>query len=115
MFLPSNGFTNNHKNWLSARKQDKTPLYLKNFDKVYYYEYLPEQKTVYIRHSRVRDDLSENIEAFYKRVSEFIENNHVEKLILDVRLNGGGNNYLVKPMITRIIETEKINQTGIKS
>ncbi len=103
------GFTPNHKNWLSARKQDKTPLYLKNFDKIYYYEYLAEEKSVYVRHSRVRDDLSESTDAFYKRVFEFIENSDVEKLILDLRLNGGGNNYLVKPIITGIIETEKIN------
>ncbi|CAL2103092.1 Tetratricopeptide repeat protein [Tenacibaculum sp. 190130A14a] len=106
------GFVQNENDWLSARIQSKTPLYLKNLDKIYFYEYLPEYKTVYIRHSKVRNDSSESIEIFYKRVFKFIENNDVEKLILDVRLNGGGNNYLVKPIITGIIETKKINQEG---
>ncbi|OSY87501.1 hypothetical protein WH52_11590 [Tenacibaculum holothuriorum] len=105
-------FVQQKNDWLSARNQDKTPLYLKNLDKIYFYEYLPKQKAVYVRHSRIRDDKSESIEAFYKRVFEFIENNDVEKLILDVRLNGGGNNYLLKPIITGIIETKKINQEG---
>ena len=105
-------FVQQKNDWLSARNQDKTPLYLKNLDKSYFYEYLPEQKTVYIRHSRIIDDASETIEAFYKRVFDFIENNDVEKLVMDVRLNGGGNNYLLKPIITGIIETKKINQEG---
>lgn len=106
------GFVKASESWISARNQEETPLYLKNFDKIYYYEYLTEQKTVYVRHSNVWDDKSETTEAFYKRVFEFVENNDVEKLVLDVRLNGGGNNYLVKPIITGIIETKKINQTG---
>jgi tetratricopeptide (TPR) repeat protein len=36
----------------------------------------------------------------------------VEKLVIDVRLNGGGNNYKNKPIVTGIIRTKKINQPG---
>jgi hypothetical protein len=97
--------------WLSARNQDVTPLYLKELDKIYYFEYLTEQKTVYVRQSQVQDDPSENLPTFYARVFEFIENNDVEKFILDVRLNGGGNNYKNKNVITGIIKS-KINKTG---
>lgn len=97
---------------LSARLQDDTPYYLKHLDKIYYFEYLAEDKAVYVRHSQIQDDPSENIPAFYKRVFDFIEKNDVEKLILDVRLNGGGNNYKNKPIVTGIIESKKINQSG---
>lgn len=102
----------NDENWLDARDQTITPLYLKNLDKVYFFEYLPEEKTVYVRQSKVRDDPSEDIPTFYTRVFDFIENNDVEKLVLDVRLNGGGNNYKNKAVITRIIESKKINKIG---
>jgi len=98
--------------WLSSRLQDDTPNYLKHLDKIYYYEYLPEEKTVYIRHSQIQDDPSEDIPTFYTKVFDFIENNDVEKLILDVRLNGGGNNYKNKPIVTGIIKSEKINKAG---
>ena len=98
--------------WLSARDQSATPRYLKNLDKIYYYEYLPEEKAVYVRHSQIQDDPSEDIPSFYARVFDFIEKNDVEKFILDVRLNGGGNNYKVKPIITGVIESKKINQSG---
>ncbi|MFK7811442.1 MAG: hypothetical protein AB8B59_03045 [Maribacter sp.] len=98
--------------WVNGRDKSQTPLYLKNFDKIYYYEYLAESKTVYVRHSRIQNDKTEDVKDFYNRVFEFIESNDVEKFVMDVRLNGGGNNFLNKPIITGIISNKKINQPG---
>ena len=106
------GFTKPGSEWLASRDNSKTPYYLKDLDKIYYFEYLPEHKTVYVRHSQIQDDPEEAIPAFYERVFDFIEKNDVERLVLDVRLNGGGNNYKNKPIVTGIIRTEKINQPG---
>lgn len=106
------GFVSLKDDWVSVRDQGATPHYLKNLDKIYYFEYLPGQKTVYVRHSQIQDDPSENMPDFYQRVFDFIEKNDVERLVLDVRLNGGGNNYKNKPIVTGIIRTEKINQPG---
>ncbi len=106
------GYVRQNENWLDARDQSFTPLYLKNLDKVYFFEYLANKKTVYVRHSRVANNPKENTKDFYKRVFDFVENNNVEKLIIDVRLNGGGNSYLNKDVITGIIETKKINKIG---
>jgi tetratricopeptide (TPR) repeat protein len=98
--------------WLDARDLSKPPLYLKQLEKIYYYEYLPEHKTVYVRHSQIQDDSIQPIPEFYKEVFDFIDDNDVEKLILDVRLNGGGNNYKNKPIVTGVIANKKINQSG---
>lgn len=106
------GFVSKNSGWITARDTTATPHYLKNLDKNYYYEYLPESKTVYVRQSQVLDDKTESIAAFYKKVFEFIEKNDVDKLVLDVRLNGGGNNYKNKPVVTGIIESKKINKPG---
>ena len=106
------GFVKPGDDWISAREQSVTPNYLKNLDNIYYYEYLPASKTVYVRQSQVQDDKTEAIPAFYKKVFDFIEKNDVERLVLDVRLNGGGNNYKNKPVVAGIIESKKINQPG---
>ena len=108
----SYGFVQNNEDWLDIRNQDQTPLWLKNLDQIYYYEYLPKYKAVYVRQSQIQDDPKISIPDFYKEVFDFVEQNEVEKLILDVRLNGGGNNYKNKPIVTGIIRTEKINQSG---
>ncbi len=111
--LPRNfGFSKPGTDWISARDLNSTPFYLKNIEKNYYYEYLPASKTVYVRQSQVLDDADESIAAFYKRVFDFIDKNEVDKLVIDVRLNGGGNNYKNKPVITGIVESKKINKVG---
>lgn len=97
--------------WVESRDLSQTPLYLKNLERIYYYEYLPEENAVYVRHSQIMDDSTATIPQFYDEVFRFIEENKIEKLILDVRLNGGGNNYKNKPIVTGIIRS-RINEPG---
>ncbi len=106
------GFVQQDGDWLDAREQGTTPNYLRQLDQIYYYEYLPDYKTVYIRQSQVQDDSLETIPEFYERVFRFIKDNDVNRLVLDVRLNGGGNNYKNKPVVTGIIKSDKINKVG---
>lgn len=106
------GLIQSEGEWLDARPGNDTPYWLKHLDKKYYMEYLDKAKVVYVRQSEVQDEQEENIEQFYGRVFDFVNNNEVEKLIIDVRLNSGGNNYKNKPVITGLIKCEKINQPG---
>ena len=75
-------------------------------------QYLPETKTLYVRHSVTLNDGNKTIADFFNGVVDFIDNNDVAKLVMDVRTNGGGNNNLNKPIITGIIKSRKINQKG---
>ena len=111
--LPSSyGFTREEGEWRSAREQGTTPHYLRELDKHYYFDYLPEAKTMYVRYSQVIPDPSVSIPDFYESVFNFIDSNEVDKLVLDVRLNGGGNNFNNKTLVTKVIRSEKINQIG---
>jgi len=99
--------------WLSVRNQDKTPLYLKKLnEKFYFFEYLPDNKTLYVRQSSVFNDKDESLKDFYKRLFAFIDTNAVDKLIYDVRLNGGGNNYNNMPLIKGLMARPDINKKG---
>ena len=100
--IPQNG------PWLDARDAATTPHWLKHLDRIYYKEYIKEHKTLYVRHSQIQDD-SIDIPTFYQEVFEFVNTNPVEKLVIDVRLNGGGNNYKNKPILTGILENKSIN------
>ena len=102
------GYVHQNENWLDARDQSTIPLYLQHLDKVYFSEYLAKEKAMYVRHSRIRDEAEESTKDFYTRVFNEIETNDTEKLIIDLRLNGGGNNYLNKEVIKGLIKTEKI-------
>jgi hypothetical protein len=99
--------------WSVAKKvTNDVPLWQKEPASFRYMEYLPEHKTLYVRHSVNLNDGDKTIAAFFINMAGFIEKNDVQKLILDIRTNGGGNNQLNKPMITNIIRSAKINQKG---
>ncbi|WP_298516246.1 tetratricopeptide repeat protein [uncultured Kordia sp.] len=106
-------FTMPTEEWLTVRNTEKTPLYLKHFnDKLYYFEYLEDKKVLYVRQSSVFNDANETLKQFYKRLFEFIDTHAVEKLVYDVRLNGGGNNYNNLPLIKGIMARPNINKKG---
>ncbi len=107
------GFTIPTETWVSARKQDTTPLYLKELnEKLYFFEYLPNTKTLYVRQSSVFNDEKETLADFYKRLFAFIDSHDIEKLVYDVRLNGGGNNYNNKALIKGLMARPHINKRG---
>lgn len=98
--------------WAVAKKKGDTPLWQKEPASFQYMQYLPETKTLYVRHSVTLNDGNNTIAGFFNNMVDFIDNNDVNRLILDVRTNGGGNNTLNKPIVTGIIKSRKINQKG---
>ena len=87
------------------------PLYLRNPRNIYWYEYLKDQKIVYVKHNEIGNKQDEPVANFYKRVFDFVEANPVEKFVLDLRNNGGGNNTLNIPVVTGLIRST-INKRG---
>jgi tetratricopeptide (TPR) repeat protein len=88
------------------------PLYLRNCDLAYWFEYLPEPSAVYFQFNGVGDQPRESLADFSARLFTFIDNHDITKLIIDLRWNGGGNTYLVQPLLHRLIGCTKINQPG---
>ena len=88
------------------------PLYLKNMGTSYWFEYLPESKTVYFQFNLIRNDKKESLVDFSNRLFKFINETEVEKLVIDIRWNNGGNNSLLPPLVEGLVKNEKINRRG---
>lgn len=89
------------------------PLYLKDRESNYWFEHVPGRKLVYCQYNRVRNDPKEPIEAFARRLFRYIEeHDDVEKLVLDMRHNNGGNNFLNRPLVEGLMRSDKINVRG---
>jgi acyl-CoA reductase-like NAD-dependent aldehyde dehydrogenase len=69
-------------------------------------------KAVYLQYNAVRSDAADPLPAFCKKVFDYIDQNAVENLILDVRWNGGGNSFLNRNIQDGILARPKINQKG---
>jgi tetratricopeptide (TPR) repeat protein len=99
---------------VSARQKSKTPepLYLKNRQAPYWFEYLAESKTVFFQYNAVQNDVNEPLPQFCQRLFQFINDNPVERLVIDMRWNSGGNNFLNRPIVQGLMRNDKINQRG---
>lgn len=97
---------------LSQTLPAPAPLYLKNPSAPYWFEYLPDSKTVYFGFNSVRNDPKESLADFTSRLFKFVDENAVEKLAIDMRWNNGGNTMLLNPLVQGLIKNEKINKRG---
>ena len=97
--------------WADAVSKANQPLYLKDPSNFYWFEYVKDKKLVYIQHNAIANKPDEPVADFYKRVLAFVEANPVDKLVLDLRFNGGGNNFLNREVVIGLIRS-KINQKG---
>lgn len=99
--------------WADARDPAAPqPLWLKDPSNHYWFEYLKESRTLYVQFNAVAQKHDETIEAFFKRVMAFADAHPVDRFVLDERLNGGGNNYLLRPIIHAFIRSDTVNQPG---
>ena len=90
-----------------------TPRYLRDREQNYWYEYLEDERLVYFQFNAVmNEDEGESLADFSARLFDFIDKNEVDALVIDVRLNHGGNNFLVKPVVDAVVRTGKINEKG---
>lgn len=92
--------------------ENKLPLYRKNSDQNYWMEYIEEAKTLYFNYRICKLMASESVEDFGKRLMNFIYTCAVEKLVIDMRNNTGGNSTLLDPFIDKLSVCDNINQTG---
>jgi tetratricopeptide (TPR) repeat protein len=88
------------------------PLWIKNRTDPHWFEYLPDRRAVFCQVNAIQDKPGETMAVFAAKLADFIEANPVERLILDLRWNGGGNNYLNRSLILALTRSPKVNRFG---
>jgi hypothetical protein len=90
----------------------EAPLWIKNRDKYYWYEYLQDYGAVFMQFNIPRRH-GQPWKNFLQEMFEFIQkNNDVEKLIIDLRHNEGGWAYMSQALVQGVLKTAKINKPG---
>ncbi|MFL5340741.1 MAG: TPR end-of-group domain-containing protein [Gemmataceae bacterium] len=79
------------------------PMYLENVAVAYWFNELPEDRTVYFQFNQVMDKPDETLPAFAKRLSRFLDEHHIQNLVVDLRHNNGGNTYLYPELVRTIV------------
>ena len=92
--------------------KDDVPLYRRNPEKFYWFTYLKDTKTFYFQYNVVRDDPNDTSINFLKRLGDFVNSHYIDRFVVDIRNNGGGNLFTSIPFSKFIEENHKINQRG---
>jgi hypothetical protein len=95
-----------------ADAPNELPLFVRNRQGNYYwFEFFPETRTLYFQYNAVADMKREPIDSFAPRMFAFIARHDVDKLVVDLRWNGGGNMFLNKPLFEEIMRS-RLNRAG---
>lgn len=102
-------------NWLTAPflRRGSAPLRSTRPASVFYwYEYLAAQRTVYFQYNRCAELPGVPLAGFIQELLNFIDSNPVDRLVVDLRGNTGGNSALLQPFINGIRARPLLNQVG---
>jgi len=104
----------NPKGWVSFPQlpADSLSLYLRNNDKIFWFDYSPATKILYAQVNRIRNSQEQTLLDFASRLSRFINENNVEKLVIDLRGNNGGNTFSGWSFVNELLLNGKINKKG---
>jgi hypothetical protein len=75
------------------------PLFLRHADKEYWLHSLPEHDALYFRFNQVADAADTPLAAFASVLRDSLAATRADYLIVDVRHNNGGNNFLLEPLL----------------
>lgn len=100
------------KGWVDARPTSApVPVSRQHEDEPFWFVLLPEQHAVYFQFNLVFSFGGETLSEFTKRLSTALERPDVQRLVIDVRNNTGGDNTLLRPLLVALIRS-KLNHRG---
>jgi len=88
-------------NWISARDALPVPpgLARKHPASFYWWEYLSNSKSLYLQYNRCADSPEYLFIDFVSEILACADSNHIQRVVVDLRYNGGGNSEIIKPLL----------------
>src|SRR5688572_5200089 len=99
--------------WVDMRRAGTTPLWLRETPLTEYWaEYLPAEHMVYVQFNKVANKESEPLPQFSQRLRALVDSVAVDRVVLDLRLNRGGNGTLNRPLVRSLVGMKKLEGEG---
>jgi hypothetical protein len=100
--------------WIDARPSSvSAPLSIQRANEPYWFTVLPEQRAVYFQFNGVINAEGETLEQFAGKLGSAINHDGVDRLIIDVRHNPGGDNTLLRPLLVTLIRSNLNHRGGM--
>jgi C-terminal processing protease CtpA/Prc len=111
---PANPGTLNPGNWVAVEEELRIPppLYRKEFKPFYGYAWLPDARALYIQYNKCQDDPQKSFATFIRELFAFSDTQPVQRVIVDLRFNGGGNSAIVQPLLDGLKSRPALHAAG---
>jgi hypothetical protein len=91
---------------------ERLPLYRKEFSKYYWYQYDTINRIFYFKYNRIGNMEGERASVFAEKMWAKVDSLDVDKFVLDIRNNGGGQFAYSMSFTQGILDRPKINTYG---
>jgi hypothetical protein len=78
----------------------------------YWYRYLPQSQTLYIQYNKCRDDPQLPFKAFTNERFAAVDAVPIQRTIMDLRFNTGGDNSIVRPLERALRDRPALSAQG---
>jgi hypothetical protein len=105
----------NQQGPLTARPESATyeiPLYLSDRQTLYWFRYLEEPRALYIQYNSCKEMKTLSFADFTRQAMEAAGQHEVDKVIVDLRHNGGGNSAVIDPLIAALDKRPQLRRQG---
>ena len=97
------------KEWVRATSDQ--PLFRQRRDELFWFEYLEDQRLLFFKYNRCREPWA--FWRFSRKLRRFLDEHDVDKLVIDFRLNAGGNSFQFANLFLDDLKThETLNRRG---
>jgi C-terminal processing protease CtpA/Prc len=79
--------------------REDIPLYMQNTRQAYWSRYLEREGVLYIQYNQCREDPKKPFRPFARGIGRELRRGSVQKLVIDLRFNGGGDSRVLHPLI----------------
>jgi hypothetical protein len=80
------------------------PLALQHPDDLYWYDYLPAERTIFFQYDACANMEGDPFTDFNARLFEFVDSHDVDRIVVDLRANSGGNSTVLDPFLDTLAE-----------
>jgi hypothetical protein len=82
---------NSRPGWIDARSAAAPALWLSDLTNLYWFKYLPAERTLYCQINTIQQKEGDSLRVFMVRAIAAADAAGAERFVIDLRLNGGGN------------------------
>ena len=92
---------------------DQAPLYRKNQQQYYWREFDSARKLLYVNYNHCKNMATCTVDTFSRQLKQAIKRKaNIERLVIDLRNNGGGNSELFQGFLQWLRTFDRLNQPG---